>query len=291
MKKHENRIKLSIQMFNFIAGGDWENVHSTEDAETILSRLSDAGYNGIEWCDFQFRNNELDVCSIKQIMDRLGLESSGLHFHQKSEDSLEDDCLAAAERCHILGADKLIYAYSLPSMFGIEPDGEGKYTPAQIDSWAEKADLVMNKLRKAVEKVCPDAGIKILYHNHNTELLKGTGGRYFLDMIHPDGKEADIYWVAKGLDGKVSSAAEYVRSIKNEVMLMHVKDGLNGSVFSGEMCGWGKGTYPLQDIADLAGEIGLDWIVVENDAPKNFGMTGIEDALQSAEYAFKNMIF
>lgn len=283
--KSGDRIRLGIQMFNFFAGGDWEHIKTQEDAEQLLSKLAEAGYDGVEWLNFSFQGKDLDISGLKQKMDELGLETCSLHFHYQNAETLEEDCRIAAERCLLLGTDKLIFAFSLPTMFGIQPDEKGNYTPQQIDEWASCTDHVLSVLQDA----CKKTGIKVLYHNHNTEFLKGTDGRYFLDMIHPEGLEPDVYWISKGLDGKVSSALDYIRNYDGKIMLLHMKDGMDGSVHTGEMCGWGKGTYPLQKIVDCAKELNLPWVVLENDAPNNFGTSGLEDALECAEYAAKHI--
>ncbi|MBQ9030075.1 MAG: sugar phosphate isomerase/epimerase [Parasporobacterium sp.] len=282
-----DRIKLGIQMFNFLPGGDWEQLSSQEEVEELLSQIAAAGYDGVEWCNFLFREDFPDLISIKKKMDTLGLETVSLHFHLNPSEPTEETARTAVKRCRLLGTDKLIFAYSLPTMFGIEPDGDGRYTPEQIDDWAVQADQVLSVLKNA----CEGTGINVLYHNHKPEFLTGTQGRYFMDLIHPHGLEPDVYWVSKGLDGKVSSALDYIRIRRKDVALLHVKDGLNGSVFTGEMCGWGKGTFPLQTIVDCAKELDLDWIVIENDAPKNFGTSGLEDARESAAYAAAQINF
>ena len=287
MKKDDSKIKVAVQMFNFIAGGDWISIKNQQEADALIAGLADAGFDGLEWCNFQLGADYLDLDALKNKMDECGLKTCAMHFHYNSADTLEQDCRTAVQRCQTLGTDKLIFAYSVPDIFGIAPDADGKYTPEQIDEWALKADEVIDTLTEAAK----GTGISILYHNHDAEMLTGTDGKPFMEMIHPDAIEFDVYWVAKGLDGKVSSALEYVRKNKDKTVLLHIKDGLDGSVFKGEMCGWGKGTYPLQSIVDCAKELGLEWVVIENDAPNNFGTTGLTDAQESAQYASKNIIF
>ena len=223
-------------------------------------------------------------------MDELDLQTCGLHFHFRSADTLEQDCETAVLRCQILKSPCLIFALSVPRMFGIEPDKkeaenpykepEEFYRPEHIDAWICKAGQVIG----AMQSACAGMGIQVLYHNHAMEMQKGSDGRRFLDAISPDGREVDVYWAAKGLDGKVSTALEYVWENRDQIRMLHVKDGLNGSIFQNEMCGWGKGTYPIQDIIDCAKKIGISWVIAENDAPNNFGTTGLEDALQTAAY-------
>ena len=288
-------IRLGIQMFNFVMGGDWGAIASMEDVKSLLKKIRDAGFDGVEWCSFMLDGEYMDVQLLRETMDALGLETCGMHFHYQTAETLEEDCRRAVQRCRILGSPYLIFAYSIPQTFAIEPakteqaDPHAQpvpvFDPEQIDEWIREADRVI----AVMKEFCRDSGIKVLYHNHADELRKGSDGRRFLESITPDGLETDVYWVAKGLDGKAASALDYIWEHKEKVCLFHLKDGLDGSVFSGEMCGWGKGTYPLQKIIDCAAELGLTWVVSENDAPKNFGTSGIEDAAQTGCYAREHL--
>lgn len=288
-------VQLAVQMFNFLAGGDWPQISSMEEVGTLLSRLKEAGYDGVEWLNFMLEGDYMDVRELRSCMDRAGLKTCGMHFHAMGDDGwksevLKKNCSIAVERCKILESPYLIFAMSSPKSFGIEPSvriPSGKpfepdkfeYTPEEIDAWVSHMDESIDIMKDA----CQGTGIEVLYHNHADELLKNSKGQYFLDAIHC-AKEVDVYWVAKGTDGKVSTALDYVRRTRDSIRMLHVKDGLDGSVFSGEMCGWGKGTYPISSIIDCAGELGLSWAVIENDAPQNFGTTGLEDAVQSMEF-------
>lgn len=282
-----DHVKMAIQQYNFRVGGDWDNVASMEDVNDILAKLSEAGYEGVEWVNFMLNDEWMDLDAVKATMDELGMESCGLHYHYDSEDP-EGSAATAVERCQKLGCNRLIFAFSKPSTFGMEADEDGNWTTEQIDQWAEEVNKVIDTLQAAAE----GTDIQVLYHNHNSELLTGSEGNYVNDMIESEGKEIDVYWASKGLDGKVDTALDYVEANADETYLLHVKDGLDGSVYTGEMCGWGKGTYDLQAIVDTAkAHKNIEWVVVENDAPYNFGTTAMEDALQSAEYAKANIDF
>ena len=283
-----SKVKMGVQMYNFVVGGDWGQIQSMEDLEALLTRLAEAGYDGVEWCNFQLGGDYLDLEGVKAMMDKLGLETAGMHFHFGSEETLADDAKLVVERCQALDTDKLIFAFSKPDTFGIAPDEAGNWTPEQIDEWAGKIDMVLDALKEAAQ----GTDIRVLYHNHNTEFLTGSDGQYCNSMISPEGLEVDVYWASKGMDGKVASALDYVKENIDNVYLLHVKDGLEGSIFTGEMCGWGKGTFDIQSIVDTARESDtIEWVIVENDAPYNFLLSGIDDAEESAAYALGNINF
>lgn len=282
-----DHVKLGIQMYNFVVGGDWRVIDSQEGVEELITELAQEGYEGLEWCNFQLGGEYLDLEKVKTKMDELGLETCGMHYHYNADD-LEGSAKEVVERCLALECDKLIFAYSTPATFGIEADEDGKWTPEQVDQWVAEIDHVIDTLQAAAE----GTDIQVLYHNHATELLKGTEGKYVIDMIDCEGKEIDVYWTSKGLDGKVDSALDYVNENGDSIYFLHMKDGLDGSLYTGEMCGWGKGTYDLQKIVDTAkANPTIEWVIVENDGPLNFGTNGREDAKQSAEYAAANIDF
>lgn len=105
------------------------------------------------------------------------------------------DIQKVVERCQTLGCENLIFAYSVPSTVGIEPDEDGNYTAEQVDQWVDEIDKVIDVLETAAE----GTNISVLYYNHATEMLTGTEGEYALNMIDTEGKEVDAYWISKGL--------------------------------------------------------------------------------------------
>lgn len=291
-----DQVKLGVQMFNLAAGGDWAKAKSQEDITRMLEALAAAGYDGVEWCDFLL-NAETpegmpepmrpDLARIRADMDRLGLETCALHYHFRAKDP-EGSVQAAVQRCLALGSDKLIFAFSTPEMFGEKPDEKGQYTAEQIDRWAERVNEILRVMKQAVQ----GTGIRVLYHNHAPEFLQGTDGRRAFDLFEADGKEVDVYWASKGLGGSVDAALDYVEAHAAQTEMLHVKDGLAGSAHTGEMCGWGKGTFDLQKIIDKAkAHKNIGWVIVENDNPGSFHLSGLEDSIQSAEYARAKLDF
>ena len=273
-----DHVKFTLQSYNFVVGGDL----SDEGFSLIdtFGALAAAGYEGLEWCGF-FNDGMVEVDAVVEAYANSGLECTGYHYHLSQD--VEASVKTAVERCVAYGCDKLIFAYSSPASFGIEADEDGNWTPEQIDEWAAKVNEVLAAMKAAAE----GTNIKVMYHNHAIEFLKGTDGRYMLDMLECDGLEVDVYWAAKNVNTGYSLAnvLDYVRANKEKIFLLHVKDGLAGSSVTGEMCGWGKGTFDIQAIIDVAKECGIDTVVVENDNPNAFGLSGLEDALESAEYA------
>ena len=283
-----DHVKFGIQSFDMIVGGDFSAFTSQDDVNDMLQQLADAGYEGVEWCNFMFGGmvDYMDLDATKAKMDELGLTTTGMHWNYSADVDVAESAAECIERMQALGTDVLIFAASSPAMYGIEADEDGNWTAEQVDEWAVKVNETLDALRTAAE----GTDVKVVYHNHADEFLTGTDGRYFLDMINPDGYEIDVYWAAKGLNGSVDAALDYVKG-NDAIYCLHMKDGLAGSSVTGEMCGWGKGTFDLQGIIDLAKECGIEWAIVENDNPSGFGLTGLEDALETAAYAAENITF
>ena len=282
-----DHVKLGVQMYNFKMGGDWDEIDSQEGVEDLLTQIAEAGYEGVEWCNFQLGGEYLDLDATKAKMDELGLETCGMHYHYNADDP-EGSAKEVVERCKALNCDKLIFAFSKPNTFGAEADEDGNYTPEQIDEWVENINGVLDVLKTAAE----GTDIQVMYHNHADELRTATDGAYVIDKLDCDATEIDVYWTSKGLDGKVSSALDYINKNAEKIQMLHVKDGLDGTLATGEMCGWGKGTFDLQEIVDTAkANPSIEWVIVENDHPENFGMSGMEDAAESAAYAKENIDF
>lgn len=274
-----DHVKLSLQAYDFAVGGDFSDPNF--NMLDTLQVLADAGYEGLEWCGFMNDSLSIDVNDLAAAYQAAGLEVTGYHFHLGGD--VEAAAKTAVERCVALGCDKLIYAWSNPSAFGLEADENGDWTAEQVDEWAAKVNEVLAVLKKAAE----GTDIKVMYHNHADEFRKGTDGRFMLDMLECDGLEVDVYWSSRNVNTgySVDYVLDYIRANKDKVLLLHVKDGLAGSKVTDEMCGWGKGTFDIQAIIDVAKECGIESVVVENDKPSSFGLTGLADALESAEYA------
>lgn len=291
-----NHVKRSLMIFNLIAGGDLDaskaHPSSRQKIYKILEETADLGFEGVEWANLLSPIEmsdlfELDLSDLKSAMDKLGLETTSIHYHYGWIDTDEKIC-HAVETCRKLNCKNLVFAYATPETFGIRPDSDGNWTSQQISQWVNFMNTAMDKLMTAAA----GTGIEVVYHNHADEFLKTADGDFVLDQIHCNAKEFDFYWAMKGLKS-YDKALAYLKWHKNEVRMIHLKDGLRVNFgASGDMCSWGDGTYDLQGIINVARENhGIEWIVAENDNPANSGKTGLQDAVDSAGYARKQLVF
>ena len=284
MKQDASRVKFGIAIYNFVVGKDLRAIDSMDGLKDLLQEIAAAGYDGVEWYQGKLDDPYMDLQALKEIMDELNLESTSLQFVFRSMDTLKEDAENAIETCLALGTDRLVIS-TFPGYFGITADDDGKWTAEQIDSWAENANAMIHMMQEAAQ----GTGVQILYHNHNTEFLPCSDGRYALDHIVADGKQIDIYWAAKGLDGVLSEAVDYVNTNIDDVYLMHIKDGTDGSSAINDISSWGAGDYDIQSVINIArGCEHVEWVIAENDLPKG---SGLEDAKRTAAYAATHLVF
>ena len=60
-----DHVKLGIQMYNFVVGGDWRAIDSQEGVEDLITELAQEGYEGLEWSNFQLGGEYLDIEIVK----------------------------------------------------------------------------------------------------------------------------------------------------------------------------------------------------------------------------------
>ena len=153
---------------------------------------------------------------------------------------------------------------------------------------------------KEFGKKCADAGITLLYHNHDFEFVKMPDGRYGLDYMYETvdasllQTELDCCWV------KVAGEdpASYIRKYAGRCPVVHLKDftgeksnnmynliGLKEtakttSTFAFRPVGYGKQDVP--SIITAAIESGALYLVVEQDNPGE--QTSLEAVEMSRKY-------
>jgi len=125
-------------------------------------------------------------------------------------------------------------------------------------------------------RLCREAGITLLYHNHDFEFVP-LSGLYALDFLYqavPEtllATEIDTCWVRfSGLD-----PAGYVKQYAGRCPVVHIKDYVcdeptapcQPRPASFAFRPVGKGCQDVERIARAASESGAQWLVVEQDLP------------------------
>jgi sugar phosphate isomerase/epimerase len=146
-------------------------------------------------------------------------------------------------------------------------------------------------------RLCREAGITLLYHNHDFEFVK-LSGSYALDFLFgavPEEllkTEIDTCWVRySGLD-----PAEYVKKYAGRSPIVHMKDYVSDEPTapcmprpaSFQFRPVGKG---CQDVASLVGAsvgAGAEWLVVEQDFPFVSPMEDAKTSIASLRAALEH---
>lgn len=183
-----------------------------KDPAGVLALIAKAGYTNVEPYGFSKEHQYWGTPTkdIKKILDDNGMISSSGHYGFNSYFDSGDtkDLYACIEACHILKSDFL----TIPSL-----DDSAKKDAETCKKTAE----TMNK----VGELCRKEGLKLAYHNHNTE-FKPFGDTYGYEIFlkETDPKlvhfEMDLYWLVRA--GK--KPADLFKEFPGRFPMWHVKD-------------------------------------------------------------------
>ena len=239
-------MKFAVQLYSLR-----ELIKSPEDLLAIFPKVKALGFDGVEFAGYQ----GLPAAEIRAALDAAGLVAAGTHMGLKD---LELKYLPATiEYCKALGLKYI----------GI---GGAPHTTARETA---KSCAV---LKKAYEE-----GLKhdvvIYYHNHVHEFKRFRNGVMAIDMF----KEAcmlqlDTCWsFCGGADNY-----EFITKNKDRICLLHIKD-CNSRFKSAAL---GEGVVPLAEVVKAAKEIGLEWLILEDETTG----TGMESVAKGARWLKEN---
>lgn len=244
-------MKFAVQLYTLR-----HHIKTGEDLLEILGKVKEIGFDGVEFAGYF----DLDAQTLKNRLDELGLVCAGTHIgiHQ-----LDEPLLAETIEFHkTLGC----------TIMGIGGAGTGD---------EETLVEVMNIMSHANE-TAEKEGIKVYFHNHGQEFLvtedDTSGGKMIIDRL----KEAcylqlDTYWsFHAGIDNY-----KFLTENKDRIVAVHIKDGIDGVPKA-----LGEGNNDLATVIKATKEIGLDWMILENDNPEP---TGLEDITRSMKYLKENV--
>lgn len=242
-------MKYAVQMYSVRDG-----IHNGEELLSALEKVKQAGYEGVEFAGVQ----QLPAEVLKAKLDELGLVCVGTHI------SVDD---YAPEKL----ADTVKYYKTL----GCKCIGVGGG-----DTSTEKALGRVIEIMGNACKECEKDGIKVYFHNHTHEFNTcedSVTDEWIIDRLKKACYlEIDTYWsFYAGIDN-----GKFLRENKDRICLIHLKDGIDGTP-----CAIGEGQNDIKAVMDAASDIGVEWIIVENDNPVP---NGIDDITRSINYLKKN---
>jgi len=211
-----------------------------KDFEGTLQKVASLGYKEVEFAGYYNRTPQ----QVKEILNRLGLESPSVHVPLKA---IQDNIEQSIEAAKIIGHKLIVCPY-------LEPDDR-----KTIDNYKRHAET-FNKAGEA----CNQAGIEFGYHNHDFELA-AIDGTVPLDLLLAETDknlvklEMDLYWMKKA---NVNSLA-YIAKHPGRTIAFHVKDMDNTpKMFFTEV---GRGIINFKEIFTQSKNSGVKYYFVEQD--------------------------
>jgi len=238
-------MKFSVQLYSLR--------DITPDKESFLAifpKLKALGFDGVEFAGYHGCSAE----ELRAALDDAGLVATGCHMGLG--DLKLENLPATIAFCKTLGMDKI----------GI---GGAPHATARM---TRKSCTV---LKKAYAAALPQ-GITIYYHNHSGEFKPFRNKVLAIDMF----KEAcalqvDTYWsFCAGADNY-----KFITENKDRICSIHIKDGKG---HSGRALG--EGECDLHTVVRAAKEIGMEWLVLEDESRGS----GIESVAKGAAWLKAN---
>jgi sugar phosphate isomerase/epimerase len=230
-----------------------------KDLKGVCRALKAMGYDGVEFAGFYGRSAE----EIKAILAETGLRAVSSHV---SAADIEKDMFGVIAYHQAIGCRYIAVPYL---------DQEHRPGAAGFPA--------MIRLMYRFGKLCKEAGIQLLYHNHDFEFVD-VSGMYGLDFLYAAVEpellktEIDVCWVKyAGVE-----PAEYVRKYAGRAPLVHMKDfvGKKGGGTPYALIGraekadegvafeyrpLGHGCQDVKAVTEAAIDAGAEWLIVEQD--------------------------
>ena len=224
-----------------------------EEFIALFPKIKALGFDGVEFAGF----NGLAPEVIKAELDKAGLVAVGCHSGVDTFDG-EENIAAAIKTAKTLGM----------SYYGT--GGAPHSTQADVDR--------LRRIYKAANEAGEKEGVKFYYHNHTEEFKLEFNGKLCEDVIAEGAYlQIDTYWsFYAGADNY-----KYMTENKDRIVHIHIKDGIDGHPMA-----LGEGNCDLKAVIKASKDIGLEWIVLENDDP---APTGLEDIARSMAYLKANV--
>ena len=244
-------------------------LNSEKQAKQTLNALTEAGYTGIELCDFMIHPAGLAVRLLTKaagmpvgkggklnwhsLIQESGLKVVSLHYDLGT---LEKDVFQAAEKAHSFGTRCIV----ITGMYG-------------FDYGSEDAVRHLAQRLNTVGQVLQPHGISLLYHNHNCELRGVESGKKAYDILIDETVpglvdfEFDSYWFAEaGAD-----PVRWMERLGNRARLWHINDRgtrMTGKsmtpIVKSDSMELGTGNLPLDALMAQAQKCGTEAVVLES---------------------------
>ena len=213
------------------------------DIPAHCKAVKDMGYDGAEFVNFGGDSVE----RIAEAMGNAGLEVFSIHTDINEAVRCDEDQLS---RYADYGCRYMPIGW-LP---------EERIAGGAL--YAETLDAV-----KIYSAACRKYGIQLLYHNHDFDFIN-TDGKHRLDILYADtdaqtlGAELDTCWIYTGGEDPL----DYLRKYAGRCPVLHLKDCVKEGGRKGFRA-LGEGVLDFAPIVREAGDLGVQWLCVEQDEP------------------------
>lgn len=221
----------------------------------IIADVGDASYDGVE---FAHRIHDADRDAVRTALDDADLEAASAHV---GIDILENEFDDAVEAANTLGYDDVVVPWLDP------------------EHWesVEAVAATVERLSGLADDLAEE-GLTMHYHNHDQEFVETEEGTAFELMADRTEfmLEVDAGWALAGGarpaqrgEGREQSGADPVELLHehgDRISHVHLKDV---DLDSEEAPALGEGDLDIPPVGEAAHEIDADWLVFENDQPRD----------------------
>jgi sugar phosphate isomerase/epimerase len=243
-------MKLAVQLYTVrdILGGDFKGV---------MTQISKLGYAGVEFAGFY----GIPADEMKQLLRELHLEAVSSHT---SLELLENHFDEITSYNKAIGNNNIVIPWT------------------EMRTYEQYLSILV-RLKKVCKKLA-EMGFSVHYHNHAHEFATHEG-KYLLDCLFTEmkclGVELDVHWAARAGVSPVDYIIQYATRIK----LLHMKDLIR----QGDEVDYapvGTGELDFKGILKAA-STHTEWLIVENDAPRNGSMEDITISIRNLKKLLK----
>lgn len=239
--------------------------------KATLKVVADAGYAYVESADYaEGKFYGMTPAEFKSTLDSLGLTAISAHMGMvtlENADQLIADVKAAGITYFVIPVPPM-------GMFTFDPATQMRV----MNGTADELVSIMN----AIGEKCHQAGLKLLYHNHDFEFKPLADGtvieEVLLEKCNPEwvNFQMDLYWVTKA----EANALTYFEKYPGRFKAWHVKDMDQ----EGKFAPVGTGTIDFKSILAQKEKSGMEFYLVEQD--QTFGL----DPMEAIKISHKGLI-
>lgn len=245
-----------------------------KDMNGVLKGLKEMGYDGVEFAGFFGYSAQ----QVKDMLEANGLVAVSSHVPVQS---IENDMFGTIAYHQAIGCKYIAVPYL--------DDGHRPGTPGFAD--------VIQLIYK-FGRLCKEAGIQLLYHNHDFEFVQ-LSGMYGLDFLYAAvppctlKTEIDVCWVKYAGE----DPAAYLRKYAGRAPVVHLKDyvgrkgegtpyGLIGQAKQADAVAFefrpfGHGCQDAKAVVEAGIDAGAEWFIIEQD--QWYNRTPLEAAKMSID--------